>query len=66
MGKYASDVWLNYFEVFNENSSNQRRAFFSDPLIQYLWSKFRANYRLQLEQYISKIRNSDMDESKKQ
>jgi len=65
MGKHASEVWLNYFEVFNENSSNQRRSFFSDPIIQYLWSNFRANYGFQLEQYLYKIRASDMDEVKK-
>ena len=33
MGKDAEEIWLNYFEVFNENSEKQRHCFFSTPLI---------------------------------
>ena len=33
MGKYSSQVWNDYLEVFSENSRQQRVRFFSDKLI---------------------------------
>ena len=33
MGRHATDIWDNYYEIFNENSLVQRRQFFSDPLV---------------------------------
>mmetsp|Transcript_11276 Transcript_11276/g.13300 ORF Transcript_11276/g.13300 Transcript_11276/m.13300 type:complete len:83 (-) Transcript_11276:128-376(-) len=49
MGKHMNDIWVNFFEVFNENSSRQREIFFSCPLVQFLWSSFRNSscYKLQ-------------------
>ena len=40
MGRNAKAIWENYFEVFNENSYKRRKAFFCDPIVQFLWSKF--------------------------
>lgn len=33
MGKHSKAIWHSYFEIFNENSSRQRIAFFRDELI---------------------------------
>lgn len=43
MGQNAQIVWDRYYEVFNENSTRDRITFFSDPLIQYLWTQFRIS-----------------------
>ena len=33
MGRFASEIWYRYQDVFDENSSRQRLALFTDPLI---------------------------------
>ena len=40
MGEYAKEIRSEYYEIFNENSKSQRVAFFSDNIVQFLWSKF--------------------------
>ena len=40
MGEYAKAILSEYYEIFNENSKSQRVAFFSDNIVQFLWSKF--------------------------
>ena len=65
MGRHASAIWLNYFEVFNENSFKQRKAFFSDPIIQFLWSRFIKNIATKFTEYLMQISGKDMDESKR-
>lgn len=40
MGRYASIVWRDYFVIFNENSFNERKNFFNDSIIRFLWQKF--------------------------
>lgn len=43
MSQNAQFIWDRYYEVFNENSTRDRVTFFSDPLIQYLWTMFRTS-----------------------
>ena len=44
MGKYHKDILTRYYEIFNENSKSQRIGFFSDPVVQFLWSKFSEKH----------------------
>ena len=44
MGEYHKDILASYYEIFNENSKSQRIDFFSDPLVQFLWSKFSVKH----------------------
>ena len=44
MGKYRNEILSSYYEIFNENSKSQRVKFFSDPLVQFLWSKFSEKH----------------------
>ena len=37
---YFEDIRLSCFEIFKENNVKKRRAFFSEPLIKYLWRLF--------------------------
>lgn len=39
---YLRDVRLGCYEVFQENNVKKRTAFFSEPLIKYLWTLFSA------------------------
>jgi len=43
MGIHAATIWRDFFEIFNENSHKERQEFFSNKLIQFLWSKFRVD-----------------------
>ena len=45
-------IWPIFFEIFVDNNSKLRMEFFSDPLIQFLWNKFRADYRDQIQDYL--------------
>ena len=44
MGEHHKEILTRYYEIFNENSKNQRIAFFLDPVVQFLWSKFSAKH----------------------
>ena len=44
MGEYHKDILFSYYEIFNENSKSQRFKFFSDPIVQFLWSKFSEKH----------------------
>ena len=44
MGEYHKDILASYYEIFNENSKSQRINFFSDPIVQFLWSKFSEKH----------------------
>ena len=43
MAPFIDDIWPLFFRTFNETSHRQRVLFFSEPLVQYLWSKFRVD-----------------------
>ncbi len=66
MGKFAEVVWLNYFEIFNENSEKQRHTFFSDPIIQFLWAKFVKSPGYKLNEVLASLTDSPKDVAKKQ
>jgi len=40
MQAHLSTIMQNFFFVFNENSRVLRIGFFSDPLVQVLWTRF--------------------------
>ena len=44
MGEHHKEILTRYYEIFNENSKNQRVAFFSDPVVQFLWSRFSGKH----------------------
>ena len=48
-------------EVFQENTIQKRRAFFSDPLIGYLWSIFIDFMPLSVNDYFEDVRNHPVD-----
>jgi len=48
-------VWPLFFEIFVDNNSKLRVEFFSDPLIKFLWNKFRFDYRAQIEEYLKQV-----------
>ena len=66
MGKFAEVVWLNYFEVFNENSEKQRHIFFSDPIIQFLWAKFVKSPGYKLNELLAGLTDFPNDAAKRQ
>ena len=37
---YYAEIRMSCFEIFKENNVKKRRAFFSEPLIKYLWKLF--------------------------
>ena len=37
---YYSEIRMSCFEIFKENNVKKRTAFFSEPLIKYLWKLF--------------------------
>ena len=39
---HADDMWARYFSIFLDNNETERVTFFSDPLIQHLWDRFRS------------------------
>jgi hypothetical protein len=41
MKGYLKYTHQNYFNIFVEKSENEVQNFFADPLIQFLWTKFR-------------------------
>jgi len=37
---YGDELWMLYYLIFNEANKSQRLRFFSEPLVQALWSQF--------------------------
>ena len=67
MQPYIKVIWTQFFEIFSDNSCNQRVTFFQDPLIHYLWGKFRIDYAGQINDYLNNlIGDSASIEDKKQ
>jgi len=65
MGKHATTIWRDFFEVFNENGHKERKDFFSNNLIQFLWSKFRTGARQEFFELICKVQTTSDDPGKK-
>ena len=40
IGEYFAEISHACYDVFSENNVKKRRAFFSEPLIKYLWKLF--------------------------
>ena len=38
--QYLPEIKLSCYEIFQENNVKKRKAFFQDPMIQYLWKLF--------------------------
>ena len=41
MQYYFKEIRLSCYDVFLENTIKKRKAFFSEPLLKYLWKFFR-------------------------
>ena len=52
MKKHLTEITAHFFEIFYENSKKTRLSFFVDPLVQYLWTKFRENCKQDFSDYI--------------
>ena len=52
MQPYIQELWPQYFEIFSDNSCNQRVIFFQDELIHHLWNKFRREYAVHFQDYL--------------
>lgn len=55
MQPYLRELWTQFFEIFSDNSCNLRVAFFQDPLIHYLWDKFRRDYSKEIKDYLNNL-----------
>ena len=66
LDKHANDIWLQYYAIFNENNKKERKAFFSDQIIQFLWPKFYDKNEAQVTDYLKRFKESDMNPIKKQ
>ena len=49
-------VKKNHFNIYFENSSKKRLIFFCEPLVQYLWSIFRAKCANIFREYITEVK----------
>ena len=66
LDKHANDIWLKYYAIFNENNKKERKAFFSDQIIQFLWPKFYQKNEAQIIEYLQKFKETSMNPIKKQ
>ena len=57
MGEKAQELRQRYFQFFVDNNTRERATFFRDPLIQFLWAKFRQDYAAKITDYIEGIGN---------
>ena len=47
-----------FSKIFRENSIKLRKKFFSNELVQYLWSHFLFDQNTQVKEYIRRLRTS--------
>lgn len=52
MRTHLAEITPHFFEIFYENSKKTRLSFFVDPLVQFLWSKFRSDCKQDFSDYI--------------
>ena len=55
MNKHPSHLWVDFFEIFNENSRKLRVKFFKNQLVQFMWARFRSEYRSQILDCLEKV-----------
>ena len=60
---YVSSLFVN---IYVENSVSQRLKFFSDPLVQFLWSKFRSQGREIFNQVFKNLNDDTSGDSANQ
>ena len=58
------DIQPKFFDIFYENSKKTRLAFFNDPLVQLLWSRFRAQCKEDFSAYIKDVHAENMGKLK--
>lgn len=52
MDKHLAEITPHFFEIFFENNKKTRRSFFVDPLVQFLWTKFRVDCKQDFSDYM--------------
>ena len=52
MRDHLAEIAPHFFEIFYENSKKTRLSFFVDPLVQFLWTKFRTECKQDFSDYI--------------
>ena len=55
LGIHAESLKQNYFMIYFENSLKKRNLFFGEPLIQHLWSLYRAECSDQFCAYLQEV-----------
>ena len=53
MAEYKDDIWQLFYRGFDQTSQKLRIRFFSEPLIQALWEKFRHSQSKSIKEFIS-------------
>ena len=59
MGHYLKSIQPNFYDIFLENNLAKRTAFFREPLIQFLWAKFREDFQVYFAAYMHEIYHSE-------
>ena len=55
MGTSLQFIKPNFFEIFHENTKEARIAFFSDKLVQFLWTKFKNERKQEIKDHIEQL-----------
>ena len=54
---FYEDIYLQCVEIFRENNVKKRRAFFSEPIIKYLWKLFAESKPDAIIHHLRRIRS---------
>ena len=55
MRPFMNQLWPRFFEIFKDNNSNQRIGFFTEPLIHFLWNRFRKENGHKILSYLNSL-----------
>ena len=61
MADMADQIFLHFFRIFQDNNSRKRTTFFREPVIQFLWNRFRHECAEEFRSYLNEI--ADHNES---
>lgn len=58
MAPHIEEIWHKFYLVFSSNKMSDRYRFFCDPLVKFLWARFRQAKPQEIQQTFSSPRNS--------
>ena len=59
LAPFKDSIWDQFYSIFNDNSLHRREAFFQEPLIEFLWTKYRRHCAKEIRQTINELNFSD-------